>query len=135
MPNLINISEAASLGLHAAAVLAGCGGEPMTTAQIASELRVSEAHLAKVLQRLSRNGIVRGTRGPGGGFVLTRDPAKTTLRRIYEAVEGKLDTRRCLFDRPVCGRASCPLGKIIEEASETIVRGLEETTLEEFTIT
>jgi Rrf2 family protein len=129
--NLINISEAASLALHAAAVLAGCDDAPMPTSEIASELRVSEAHLAKVLQRLSRAGLVKGTRGPGGGFRLTRDPSRTTLLSIYEAVEGPVEVRRCLFDRPVCGRKRCPLGSIVRDAGEVIAKGLEETTLDE----
>jgi len=133
--NLISISEAASLGLHAAAVLATCSDDTMTTSEIASRLEVSEAHLAKVLQQMSRAGIVKGTRGPHGGFRLIREAEKTTLREIYEAIEGKISTRQCLFDRPVCGRSNCPLGEIIREASDVIIRGREETTLEQISVT
>ena len=134
MANLINISEAASLALHAAAVLAACGETTMTTAEIARELKVSEAHLAKVLQRLSKAGLVKGTRGPGGGFRLAIRPERTTLRRIYEAIEGPISTERCLFGRPVCGRRGCPLGSALKDASDTIVSGLENTTLDQISI-
>jgi Rrf2 family protein len=132
--NLIAISDAASLALHACGVLAGCDDAPRTSADIAGRLGVSVAHLAKVMQRLSRAGIVRGTRGPGGGFRLVKPPERTTLKEIYEAIEGPLETRRCLFDRPVCGRKGCPLGDVLKEASRIIIRGLSDTTLNSISI-
>ena len=134
MASLINISEAASLALHAAAVLAACDEGSMTTAAIAEELGVSEAHLAKVLQRLSKVGLVKGTRGPGGGFRLVRRPERTTLLDIYEAMEGPITLDQCLFGHPVCGRRGCPLGDALKEASDSNATGPENTKLDKISI-
>jgi len=67
MRNLLGLSEAASLALHAVAYLARRPGVRVPSAQLAADLCVSHAHLTKVIQRLARGGIVRTARGPGGG--------------------------------------------------------------------
>ncbi|HFB83883.1 MAG TPA: Rrf2 family transcriptional regulator, partial [Thermodesulfatator sp.] len=48
MNNIIRLSEAASLALHAMAFLASREGRPTRVKEIASSLGVSESHLAKV---------------------------------------------------------------------------------------
>ena len=101
MADLIRMSEATALGLHTMAVVAR-HNEPTSTAQIATELRASEAHLSKVLQRLAKVGLVHSIRGPKGGFALERPPEAISLLGVYEAVEGPLESNRCLLGNPVC---------------------------------
>ncbi len=106
MHNLIKISDAANLGIHAMAHLAVSDPDSShAVAEIAGELDVSEAHLAKVMQRLVRAGLVASRRGPGGGFVLGRPPRQITLLQIYEAIDGPLGEGGCML-----GRARCPYG-------------------------
>lgn len=109
MANLIRMSEATALGLHTMAVVAR-RSEATSTAQIATELRASEAHLSKVLQRLVRVGLLSSRRGPSGGYALAKPPTEITLLDVYEALEGPLRRDGCLFTRPVCRRAHCILG-------------------------
>ena len=78
MTNLLRISDAASLGLHTMGLLAGRSTR-LSTQEIARSLGASEHHLAKVMQRLAKMGLVVSTRGPQGGFVLSRPPAEITL--------------------------------------------------------
>jgi Rrf2 family protein len=134
MSSLLKVSDAASLALHATAVMAGAGGERVTAGKMASALGVSEAHLAKVLQRLSRAGLVRGTRGPRGGFRLTRPPGRISLREVYEAVEGDLEVERCLLGAPVCGRKRCPVADLFEKLGRELIRALGKTTLKDFSV-
>ena len=63
---MIKISEASSLAIHAMVFLAAKPGEKLSTSYIASEIKVSEAHLSKVLQRLNKVGLVVSSRGPSG---------------------------------------------------------------------
>jgi len=116
MSSLLKISEAASLAIHAMAVLADRPQSPTSTGEIAAALHASENHLSKVLQRLGREGLVRSTRGPGGGFVLGRDAAQITLLDIYEAIEGPLMPEHCLFDAPICG-GKCLFDSLLENTS------------------
>lgn len=133
MANVLKMSEATTLGIHAMAYLADhrSDGEPQmhSVHEIASHLNVSEAHLAKVLQRLSHVGHLRSTRGPKGGFTLAREPNRITLLDVYEALEGPFKINRCLFSEPICGRAECIMGGLIEKVGTEVRTYLEQTTL------
>ncbi|MCK4620269.1 MAG: Rrf2 family transcriptional regulator, partial [Desulfobacterales bacterium] len=67
MSNIIKISEAASMAIHAMVFLASESGRIVPSREIATTLRSSEAHLSKVMQRLAKAGLVSSTRGPKGG--------------------------------------------------------------------
>lgn len=129
MSNVLHISEAASLALHATTYLAGCSGRSVTSREIARTLKVSHAHLSKVLQRLQRAGIVNSSRGPQGGFSLARSADRVTLLQVYEAIEGRLRLDRCLFDRPVCNGENCLLGSLLVKFNQEIKEHLQNTRL------
>ncbi|MBE7558212.1 Rrf2 family transcriptional regulator [bacterium] len=126
---LLKISEAASLALHTVEQLAREKDRFVPTQEIAEALHVSEHHLAKVHQRLARAGLVRSTRGPGGGFQLDRAPAKITLREVYEAVEGPVEPHRCLLGRAECRRIDCLLGGLADRVNREVLDFFEHTTV------
>jgi Rrf2 family protein len=129
---ILNISEAANLGIHALAYLARHSREaPVTTASIAAAYGVSEAHLSKVFQRLSKAGLVKSVRGPHGGFRLARAPGKITLRDIYEALDGPLGRSICLLNKPKCGLERCVLGDLLTDVQQRVSTHLTQTTLAE----
>ena len=121
MAGLLKMSEAVSLGLHAAALLADHDDGPCTTRRLAGRLEASEAHLAKVMQRLAKAGLVASTRGPRGGFVLAAPADEITLLEVYEAIEGPVEPTGCLFGAPVCGGKACIFGGVLSEV-ETRLR-------------
>jgi len=129
MPCALKISEAASLGMHALGYLAKREDGPITSREIANRFEISEAHLAKVLQRLVKVDLLHSVRGPRGGFVLTRSPESVTLLEIFEAIEGRFEPSQCLLSSAICDGESCILGKILIEANNMLRVRLEETTL------
>lgn len=129
MSSVIKISEAASLGLHAAMRLTVSPDSSMTTREIAAGLRASEAHLAKVMQRLARAGLVRPTRGPKGGFRLARPASEIPLLEVYETIEGKFVCAACLLGEPVCDGKSCMLGGMMGAINERVYVYLRDTKL------
>jgi Rrf2 family nitric oxide-sensitive transcriptional repressor len=132
MSSPIKISEAASLALHAAGILAGNGGGRSSAEAIADTLGVSRAHLVKVLQRLAKAGLVRSSRGPGGGYSLTRPPREISVREVYETVEGPIDESACAMKVPTCGWASCVLGDLFCRIGKELRDQLEKTTIADF---
>ena len=133
MSNLLRISEAASLALHTAALLAANRKQVLSTREIAAKLQVSEAHLSKVLQRLAKIGLVESTRGPKGGFRLNGTPEQITLLEVYEAIEGPLAPTSCLLGTPICNGQRCILGPLLVQVNRQVSEYLSGTTLSELT--
>ncbi len=127
--NLVNISEAASLGLHTMALLSRHSEQRCTNQEIAEALKGSSHHLAKVMRRLVRVGLVDSIRGPQGGFRMARSAEKVTLLEIYEAVEGPLQEAGCLSAEPACHGQSCLLGRTVQTIHKQIRDFLGATTL------
>jgi Rrf2 family protein len=63
---------------------------PVQVRVIGERQRIPPRYLEQIFQRLRRADLVRGKRGPGGGYVLARAACEITLRDIVEAVEGPL---------------------------------------------
>ena len=130
MASLIKISDAGALALHAGVYLAGWDGRVCTASGMVEALRVSEAHLVKVLQRLTRAGLVRTTRGPKGGYALAQPPARVSLRDVFEAIEGPLAPVKCLLKHKVCKGRACILGDVIQVVNRQTMSYLTTTTLD-----
>jgi len=131
LKSILNISEAYSLALHAMAMIASNGKTaPLTAHGISSRLGVSEAHLSKVMQRLTKAGILKSSRGPGGGFSLDRPAREITLLDIYESVEGPLKLDDCLIGTHICGGKSCVFDDLIDKVNGQFKDYLEQTTVE-----
>jgi Rrf2 family protein len=66
-------------------------GGPVQVRVIGERQHIPARYLEQIFQRLRRAKLVRGKRGPGGGYTLARPPREITLRDVIEAVEGPLD--------------------------------------------
>jgi len=131
MAKLFKTSDAAALALHALAYLAQKNGKLVRTCEIAEYYRVSEAHLAKVLNRLSKQGLVNTTRGPKGGLSLAKSADEIVLKEIYEAIEGPFELSRCMFGIPICDGNGCLLGAFFKKTASEIEKMMADTKLSE----
>ncbi len=120
MPTVIQISEATSIALHSMVLIARAGGTNVTVKEIVFATGFSHAHSSKVLQQLVRAGLLCSTRGPKGGFLLSRPAAEIALLAIWEAMEGPLDIYTCVVGRnpQACPFDSCILGEFPRRLSE-----------------
>lgn len=130
MADLIKFSESSTIGLHAMLHLAAHAQEgPVQMRVVAEAFRVSEAHLSKVMQRLVKAGLIRASRGPSGGYMLCLLPGEVTLLQVYEAIEGELAIRHCLFGQAVCLSGCCGLGSLVGQLTGELRTYLARTTL------
>lgn len=132
MSKTVNFSEATYLALHAMALAASAGGEPLPIHAMAERLGVSEAHLAKVVQRLARSNLVNTTRGPKGGVVVAKRPEETTFLEIFEAIEGKLQPTGCVFGCKECPLPKCIFGEFLSRIAAETEEWLKSNTLADF---
>ena len=126
---MLKLSEAASLALHTMVLLAGRPDRQVSARGIASELDVSEAHLAKVLQRLTRYGLLSSVRGPKGGFSLARSYSNISLLDVYESVEGPLANAHCFRTTRACNSKECIFGDLLVDVNKQVRDYLAETRL------
>jgi len=131
MPGALRVSEAAALAIHTALILARRPVRWVTAGELAGDLRASRAHLAKVLQRLGKAGLVESVRGTNGGFRLAPRGAAVSLLEIYEAIEGKLEPPACMLSRPLCAGTECVLGGVITHLNRELRDQLESVKLSE----
>ena len=74
--------------------LAYNGHEGPTQIRVIGERQgIPMRYLEQIFQRLRRAGLVKAKRGPGGGYLLARDPAEISLVEVVEAIEGTIHGR------------------------------------------
>ena len=132
MGRIVNISEAVSIGLHGMVIIAQSKGKQVNVNYIAERTGSSKFHIAKVLQKLAKDGFLGSTRGPSGGFYLLKSPDEIRLIDIYESIDGKLIVHKCPIARPVCPFHSCIFGSVTINMVNEFKNYVESKTLADF---
>jgi len=128
MANLVKITEATAIALHAMALLVQMPpGQPLSVKHIAGTLGISADHLSKILQRLEKECMVKSVRGPKGGYLLVPMVAQLPLLRVFELFEGPLSFSGCLMRRSVCKTKACNLSLLLGNLQNQIIDFLKKT--------
>ncbi|MDP1773263.1 MAG: Fe-S cluster assembly transcription factor [Methylobacter sp.] len=69
--------------------------KPVTLTEIAARQTISLSYLEQLFARLRRAGMVKGVRGPGGGYKLCRKAGEINIAEIIAAVDEPLDSTKC----------------------------------------
>jgi Rrf2 family iron-sulfur cluster assembly transcriptional regulator len=126
-------SRACEHGLRAMIFVASKAenGGPAPIREIAEALDIPAASLAKVVQKLTRRGLLSSQKGPGGGIALARPAGEVSLLEVVEALEDRSLTGVCILGIPGCSQRTdhCPLHEQWSGVRERLVRMLEERTV------
>jgi len=99
-------------------------------ADVAAFYGISAPHVAKVVNSLSRLGLVRSIRGAGGGIELARNAEEISVGDVILAFEGNLHLLECVGTPDVCAiQRFCPLLNVLAEAERRQVEYLNSVTL------
>ena len=93
--------------------------------EIARQYDIPLELLAKVLQRLARQGLLASTQGTRGGYTLRRPAASISVADVIEAIDGPFTVTACSTDDNGCDQfEKCsirdPLWQIRERIVETL---------------
>jgi Rrf2 family nitric oxide-sensitive transcriptional repressor len=121
-------SQTAEYALRVVVFLGG-RSEPATTRQISQAAKIPEGYLSKVLQSLSRRGIIKSQRGLHGGSTLAKDPHDLTVYDIVEAVDVVPRILTCPLDIKSHGALLCPLHRRMDQALATVEKALRDSTI------
>lgn len=100
---MFQLSKKVEYGLIAIRHMASGSGRRMFTAkEIADSYHIPYELLAKVMQRLVKEGFISSTQGVHGGYVLARNPNQIKVIEIINAIEGKTNVTivQCEADGP-----------------------------------
>jgi Rrf2 family transcriptional regulator, iron-sulfur cluster assembly transcription factor len=97
---------------------------------VAHEEDIPVSFLGKIFQSLARAGLVKSSRGSGGGFALARPPESISVLEVIEAVEGPVAFTRCLDEDTGCEHAGgCALCGLFAEAQDKVKEVFAGTTV------
>jgi Rrf2 family protein len=127
------ISTASRLGLYALVMMADKPDELVSVGRVAEAFGASDNHVAKVLQQLSRSGLVASVRGAGGGYRLGRDASDIYMADVIEHFDGPLDPTCFGCEGRLAGAcghfAACTVRDVLSDLGQRSVRMLRETSI------
>jgi Rrf2 family protein len=81
-----------------------------------------DSFLSKVLQGLTRSGMITSRRGPSGGFEISSLGRLTSMGDVVEAIDGPISLNVCLSQRRSCSRKGwCPAHPVWAKAQEALM--------------
>ena len=69
--------------------------KPINLTEISLRQGISLSFLEQLFLKLKKNNLVLSSRGPNGGYILSRDPDEIKLSSIINAVDEKIKTVKC----------------------------------------
>lgn len=75
-------------------------GKPVALAEVADRQEISLSYLEQLFGKLRRGGLVSSVRGPGGGYLLAREPQQMRIADIILAVDEPIKATRCTPGSP-----------------------------------
>ena len=123
------ISQTADYALRAVVWLASHPDCSLTAQQIAESTGVPPGYLAKVLQGLSRAGVLHSQRGLGGGFVLARPTKDLSIWDIVQAADPIKRIRECPLAFEAHGKQLCALHRELDNVIALIEKRLSGRTI------
>ena len=101
------------------------------TRNIAEIYNIPRELLAKILQRLSKKGIIHSQNGPKGGYTLLKAPGDITLGEVIRAIEGPIQIVRCIEGDTTCSQTEqCTIQSPLRKIERQIVDFLDGITID-----
>jgi len=107
---MIILSKLADYGVIIATHLAAYPDRQVTAGTVATETRLPQATVAKVLKTLAHAGLVTAARGVGGGYRLARIATSISVAEVVAAIDGDIGLTQCSVH--VDAQHTAPRGRI-----------------------
>ena len=129
----MQLTRAADYAVRVMIHLAGLpAGTRTSRTELAETAGCPEQFLSKVLQNLTRTGLVISHRGNTGGFELPELHRHASVLEVIEAVEGPIHLNLCLGQDNACDRQSwCPAHLVWARAQQAMTEVLRTTSISE----
>lgn len=127
---MASLAQGSGYATLALGYVASAAGKPVLVRSVAEACDLPAPYLSKIINRLSRAGLVNTQRGVNGGVVLARDATDITLRDVCVALDDPVIAKRCLLGTEECSdERACPAHKFSTAMREKVLDYLENTTI------
>ncbi|MGI0116443.1 Rrf2 family transcriptional regulator [Zooshikella sp. RANM57] len=129
----MKLTQYTDYGLRTLIYLTTLPADSLTSVgDVAIRYDISRNHLVKVVNQLTRLGIIYSVRGKGGGIRLAKKPCEIVLGDVIRALEGNLQAVEC--HTPRCKLVEhCALQQALAKAMEAFLLEMDRYTLEDIT--
>jgi Rrf2 family protein len=123
----MQLTRAADYGVRVMIYLAGLpDNERAMLPSLAVATGAPPSFLSKVLQALSRAGLIASRRGQSGGFQIVSLGRQASIRNVIEAIDGPITLNLCLVNGESCSRKSwCPAHPVWARAQQAMLQVLD----------
>jgi len=104
---------------------------PITLSEISQRQDISLSYLEQLFSKLRRQGLVKSSRGPGGGYRLSRNAMDIYVGQVIKAVDEAVDARRCGGGENCQGDERCLTHELWSDLSHRIEEFLDAISLGE----
>jgi Rrf2 family protein len=122
------ITKEADYAIRMVLYLASCrdAKSPVSTQELAEAMDIPYRFLRRIVSRMVKAGLVRTTRGRGGGLHPARSPAQISLLDVLHAISPRsLQLSPCIERQNACGRAGiCPVRREVAVVQSAMQRQL-----------
>jgi Rrf2 family iron-sulfur cluster assembly transcriptional regulator len=105
---------------------------PVTLADISGSQGISLSYLEQLFARLKKQGLVTGTRGPGGGYRLSRPPTEISIAQVINAIGEDIDATLCQGNQDCQDGERCLTHELWQKLGAEIYNYLSGITLASF---
>ena len=123
---MLKLTKKADYGLIAVKHLAEAGETGSCSAKdIADSYGIPQSAMAKILQKLVKNGLLVSQQGMNGGYVLARDARNISALEVIKAIDGPLFITSCGDETHGCYQSSkCTVREPLRKVNESIQKVL-----------
>ena len=109
-------------------------GLPVQVKDVAERQQIPIKYLEQIFHKLKKADFIKSERGPGGGYLLTKNPSEITVGDIIKAVQEHTDLVACVCDstedgNPCAREEQCVTRSVWKEAARQIAEYFNSVTI------
>lgn len=104
---------------------------PVALSHISRRQDISLSYLEQLFTRLRKQQLVSSTRGPGGGYSLSRPTSEIAVAEVIAAVDEAVDTTRCSGAVNCHDGQQCLTHELWDDLSQQIYEFLDDISLQD----
>jgi len=124
------ITRNTDYAIRALCCISGTNHSVITVTDLSKKLDMPRPFLRKILQTLNKAGLLKSSKGSGGGFFLVARPDKITVFNLMEIFQGPFKLGEHTFKGKICPHIKrCRLKKKMDKIEKHTIQRLKSITI------